>query len=242
MGGYFFVYICGTIDFYVMGCSFEKSLGCSDCDFVRFSECSLFRSARIRHCASGLGSFVYSLGGVSVPTAEVCYSFFPVQGLKDCRVLYSRADYKQLSARLKSMSLYTALRDYGGVPVIYYNLDSIIESCFAYSNGAFEFPRAVYFLEVWESGIDRSKAETFLNSVISKILSVGGRVFLLSSWVLPVRGLGWTEVALSSGKSSGRRKSLRISKKGGESLESTSTSASGGSSSVTSYMKEEGVL
>lgn len=214
-----------------MGCKYQTTLGCVDCDVIRFTSCSKFRGARIQECVASLGAFVYSLGEGSVPCSEVCYSLIPQTGIRDCSMLYRNKEYSAVASRLKSMALWSGLHEYGGFPVIYMSMDTVVEVCFAYSRGDYEFARGVYFIEVWEGGIDAEKARTFLSSVISKVSSVGGRVFLLSSWVLPTLGFEWVRVVVNSPKSKcGRRVAKGVPGKGS------------GSKSVGSFMDEEGVL
>lgn len=211
-----------------MACKYGESLGCAECNYVRFILCPRFKEARVRACAQELGSFKYVGGASADLTGDVYYGRFPQTGIKDVRALYRKKEYEGLSARLKSMALRTALHRYSGVPVMYMSMDSIVEVCFAYGRGVYEFVRGVYFLEVWECVMEQQKAVSFLNSIISKITSNGGCVFLLSSWVLPVLGLNWCCVSLSAPKR-GVRSSRAV--------------VSGGSSNVAgSYMQEEGVL
>lgn len=212
-----------------MSCKYIEALGCTECDYVHFILCPRFKEAHVRACAKSLGCFRYEGVSSGVTPVGVHYGHYPQAGVKDVKALYAKKEYKALSSRLKSMALWSALHRYSGYPVIYMSMDTIVEVCFAYGRGVYEFERGVYFLEVWESGLEQQKAVSFLNSVISKIQNVGGEVYLLSSWVLPVLGLTWERVVVAGAKKSGR--SVR-----------KVTSSVGGSKVADSYMQEEEVL
>lgn len=172
-------------------CKYAKVLGCSSCDTVVFRLCNKFRKARFLACGEELGKFHYSVRLKSgqqlpIPTTPVVYWSYPTHQPLTFQQLYQIKDYAKMSDILKSCAVYVALTEFSGRPVQYLSMDRCIDACFAFSDGNYTFEPMVYFIEVYHVGVSKPKVQTLLASFISKAVSAGGRVFLLTSWGDPI--------------------------------------------------------
>lgn len=188
------------------GCKFKDAAGCTECDHVRFLECTIFRRHLIFACGASLRPFkLHRLGGAKAKLlgAPVVYGHYPIQGKNTVLSLQSNSVYQQLGNTLKSVAVSRALRDFGGLPVQYHGVDSIVNTCYSYNKGEYQFARGVYFLELVDSG-GRGVCQVFVDSFISLALAAGGVVCLLSAWFLPSVGVDWVRVT-AGGKSTARK-------------------------------------
>lgn len=178
-------------------CMYASAVGCSTCDFVVYRLCPKFRKARFFACGASLGKFVYTtrIGGVSIPevSGSVVY-WHKVLKVSSFSQLYADRSYATAATLLKSMAVRVAMESYSARPVIYHTLDTCINSLFLYDKGEYEFERGVYFIEVFDILISDQKAQVMLNSFITKVLDLGSRVFVLSSWFVPMLGPSWVQL------------------------------------------------
>ena len=100
---------------------------------------------------------------------------------------------------MKSFAVRRAIQDFGGSPVKYFTLESVISSCYSYNRGEFDFEQSVYFLEIYNGNGRTEKAMGMVDSFINLVRSVGGVVFLLTSWLKPMIGKDWFELKSSTG-------------------------------------------
>lgn len=182
------------------GCKFKAAAKCESCEYVRFMECSLFRQQLILACGHALRPFrLLSLGSQAekLLSAPVVYGFTPLKGKATVHTLQKNALYQSMGSLLKSVAVARALRDYGGLPVQHFGVDSIVNTCYSYNKGEYQFGRGVYFMELVDTG-GRSECLGFVDSFISLVLGAGGVVCLQSSWFLPTIGVDWARISLGT--------------------------------------------
>lgn len=186
------------------GCKYRASAGCTDCSVVVFRSCSLYRKYHLIACAQPLQPFHFvtvrhSSGSPFVPSQSVVWGQCVISQIVSSDMLYKNSQYVWLADRLKSFAVRRAIQDFGGSPVKYFTLESVISSCYSYNRGEFDFEQSVYFLEIYNGNGRTEKAMGMVDSFINLARSVGGVVFLLTSWLKPMIGKDWFELKSSAG-------------------------------------------
>ena len=195
------------------GCKFKSVVGCTSCEHVRFMECAQFRRQLILACGQALRPFrLVGLGDQAgrLLSAPVVYGFTPIKGKMTVQLLQKNLAYQGMGSLLKSVAIARALRDFGGLPVQHFGVDSIVNTCYSYNKGEYQFGRGVYFMELVDTG-GRSECLGFVDSFISLVLGAGGVVCLQSCWFLPTIGVSWARVSLGGSASQGRGSSSSFS-------------------------------
>lgn len=181
-----------------LGCKYMAAAGCSSCEHSFFKSCSKFKSFWVRDCAASLQPFrfttINSKSGPFVPSEEVVFSYLPIVNVESVKQLYCNSQYVWLADRLKSMAVRVAVSDFGGRPVEYETLESVVSKCFGYNREEFDFAPAVHFIELFSKGLRDFKILSMVDSFISHVVQSGGRVFLLSSCYQPAVCPGWYEL------------------------------------------------
>lgn len=181
-----------------LGCVYKEVVGCSVCTHVLFRTCPKFRSFYVRDCAAALMPFKFttinSKSGPFVPDSEVVFSYLPILNVESVKQLYCNTQYVWLADRLKSMAVRVAMSSYGGRPVEYETLESVVSKCFAYNREEADFAPGVHFVELFSKGLRDFKILSMVDSFINHVVQAGGRVFMLTSCYQPTVCPGWYEL------------------------------------------------